>query len=290
MKPSLALLCLLAGSGCVAFMEQSPCQKDENCRQGQRCNLDTNTCVEASSVSDAGSGREDGAATDSAFPDVSGTDLIGIDVNRPDTSRPDTLRPDTNQPDTFVPCSDGDSDGYGVGCALGFDCDDGDPGIYPGTACDDGVAATVADVCLGSGLCQGFYRPGAGACATTCTGCASETCCIEGCGPQACTDCSSGCTCAFSFDRNNNDASATCLVGSTCYLMVVDGGDADLTCNSASCYLECQGNDGTCAMACQAGAMCVVNCAGGQASCEITGCAAVSCPGGELVCNRACPS
>lgn len=286
----LVLSLLIPGSGCVAFMEQAPCQDDGNCKAGQRCDLDTHTCV-AASLSDAGAEGEDGGGEDGALPDVLGVDLAGTDGARPDSASPDSARPDAAQPDRFVPCVDNDGDDYGSGCAAGFDCDDGDPTIFPGSFCDDGVATTVGDVCLPSGSCQGFYRPGAGACAMSCAGCAGETCCIEDCGPQGCPDCQGGCVCAFSFDRNQS-ATATCTTSSTCHLWVQGGGDADLVCDGASCYLFCDGNTGSCSLDCQNGAYCVLRCSGAESSCQMTGCTAgaMTCPDGVVVCDRVCPS
>jgi len=75
----VAFSSLLLMSGCVALMEQPPCQVDEDCLTDQRCDLANNTCQpRPSTVTDAG--LIDGAAQDQGTPaDGGSADLVPAD-------------------------------------------------------------------------------------------------------------------------------------------------------------------------------------------------------------------
>jgi hypothetical protein len=77
-----------------------------------------------------------------AAPAEGGADVPGTDGPLADTMPPgDVQQPDgaaDGAPEASPGCVDGDHDGYGTGCALGPDCNDGDPSVHPGAmeGCD----------------------------------------------------------------------------------------------------------------------------------------------------------
>jgi len=300
---TVAALASLLGllSGCNVFTAQPPCETDENCLSDQRCDLDTGACVPrvepeqdaARPPVDAGPldiELADQSAVDQAQLDVARIDAAVPDVAASDAASPDTLLPDATQDDVVSGCIDGDGDGFGPGCALGPDCDDGNQNVYEGTSCNDGSGQTQYDVCQG-GVCRGLHTD-SGGCGGGCSGCAPDSCCQETCSSPACTDCGAGCSCYFEFDNSGQDVALSCATGSSCYLFVNNGSDVTTTCDGAVCYQECNSSDGICDIDCRNGAACALYCNGGQSSCEILGCpgGAQGCGDGKTyVCNRPCP-
>jgi len=105
--------------------------------------------------------------------------LLGACANGNTNPPPVDAGPDTSSPDSGhdagpdAGCVDEDGDGYGAGCALGADCNDGDNTVHPGATeicngvdddCNDSVDdALVAPACdLTQGVCAGATASCAG--------------------------------------------------------------------------------------------------------------------------------
>lgn len=125
----------------------------------------------------------------------------------------------------FQSCTDGDGDGFGVGCFLGDDCDDTDATINPGAdeICGDGVDNNCA-----GGIDEGCTDPCAGqVCLPTqrrCNGAGQLEECItdaNGCGnwgpPVACTGgvCTDG-ACQGCIDNDGDGRGENCPLGDDC--------------------------------------------------------------------------
>ena len=175
------------------------------------------------------------------------------------------------------------------------DCDDTDPAVHPGTACDDGQACTMADWCGPSGECAGIPE-GCATCATSCTGCGRGGCCEADCAGGDCGTCPGGCACnvtctsacsvscargarcGASVANVSGDSSLSCTSGAVCDLLcdTVDG-DCRLNCESGSdCSLSCSALD-ACTLTCAAGGRCRIYCGNDLSSCTL------SCSGGDAV-------
>jgi hypothetical protein len=302
-------------SACSLFLEQAPCKKDENCLTGQRCDLQSERCVDnKDDAATADAGHDDVQAVDtrlvdSLFADVqhddrvsadrsgvdhvavdnTGNDQTAVDIGMDDAGSVDSFRDDRSGQDLWSPCIDNDSDLHGVDCVAGLDCDDDDNQVYEGTACDDSNPLTIADVCQG-GICRGHPIAPTG-CSNGCATCSATTCCAETCDSPSCTDCGSDCSCYQRFNTSNRNITAHCLPNSTCTLNVVCGRNAATECDAASCYLYCDGNNGDCDMQCSNNAACLVYCGSNVRLCTISGCteSPTSCSDGHLACGRPCP-
>lgn len=164
------------------------------------------------------------------------------------------------------------------------DCDDGDPAVFPGSTCDDGLATTAGDLCMGPD-CRGYTTAG---CPTSCNGCGAGQCCSRNCPGSGCPDCPSDCSCDLYCD-GSAACPLTCLSGSVCHLDANNVDDVELICETGgNCILECV-DVPNCNLDCSPGARCIVSVCSGS-TCSI-GCpsGAMSCPGGVEVCNRQCP-
>ncbi len=183
-------------------------------------------------------------------------------------------------PDDDLVCANGSSPTSSVNS----DCDDTDPSVFPGTACDDGSSTSYNDSCFGP-HCRGYETSG---CASSCNGCTGGACCSHECRGSNCPECPIGCSCDMSCDDHHR-CNLTCEPDSVCHLSVSaiddaqltcsDGASCDLACGSSSCLLECLGA-AFCRISSCVDSNCVLDCVNGP----------MSCPDGELVCNRTCSS
>lgn len=207
-------------------------------------------------------------------------------------------------------CIDDDEDGFGINCALGVDCDDTDPAVFPGRAevcndvdddCDrlideDGVCApctpqctpgelvcdspTVIVFCDDSSGCPRFGEP------TPCPG--AQVCRAEGC-VDACQDRDGdgfGVDCPDGSPEDCDDANSAVFPGAIEVCDEVDNNcdtrvDEAFVCD-APCTDECESEGVSCA----ADGSAVTTCRVGPNGCRLA--RSVACPEGTGCDNGAC--
>ncbi|MEE8410675.1 MAG: hypothetical protein V3T05_13825, partial [Myxococcota bacterium] len=190
--------------------------------------------------------------------------------------------------------------------ATNDDCDDADPLVFPGSACDDGDTCTTGTTCT-AGVCGGGTNT---CCLDSCGGGCGGTgnCCAETCSDGGCNSCASGCTCDFSC-VGVSDCSTDCASGSTCTMVADTFSDIKTTCIGGTCKLDCRNSSGRCRLDCHANGDCELTCnnvdicrmdcfgnaicrleCNDATACELNACSSpTDCGGGVWTCNRACP-
>ncbi|MCB9543493.1 MAG: pre-peptidase C-terminal domain-containing protein [Myxococcales bacterium] len=142
------------------------CNLERTCAAGEVCDEATFTCAPVPDMGgDMGPGPCRGdEACDEGFC-VEGACVVAECIED-DHCGPDEV---CNAQRRCVPrvaaCIDGDGDGYGIGMAcLGFDCDDGDPGVNPGVVEGDALCDNEVDEdCSGTpAVCGELDRDGDG--------------------------------------------------------------------------------------------------------------------------------
>jgi hypothetical protein len=216
----------------------------------------------------------------------------------------------TDLSDTVIGCEDPDGAGTEwVDTPTAGDCDDSDPDVHHGTACDDGRSCTEWDTCR-DGTCAGYATSSCEDCESDCSGgCGEDGCCIDGC-VGTCDDCEPGCSCDLTCDVAAS-CDVSCLAGSVCHL-IDDGtnGAGTMTCEDAACRLDCNSVNGDCEVDCEGtsacalycnsvtgecslncdpGAACLLSCNSVDGACTMSCDSPTDCGGGVHVCHRPCP-
>ncbi len=111
------------------------CNLDRTCPAGQTCNLTTYTC----SGNDGPTCSADGECGDRQI--CQGGSCVDVACRNDNHCNPGEECNDQHRCVAAVECIDGDRDGYGQGCEMGSDCDDGNANVNPGAqeVCGDDV-------------------------------------------------------------------------------------------------------------------------------------------------------
>lgn len=163
---------------------------------------------------------------------------------------------------------------FGDGGAMDSAADGGDGSLDGGGmdgATDAGPDARVPLDCTAPCTCSmGYCEVGCSmdmVCDVTCESAGCDVTASDG--RDVSVTCGTGATCNVGANRRRNTV-VRCLDGSTCAVDCFDSSSCDVQCEgAASCLL-------TCAMV-------------GPCDISTCGAGAVTCPGGEIVCGRACP-
>jgi hypothetical protein len=171
--------------------------------------------------------------------------------------------------DTIISCADPDGAAgiHWVDTPTVDDCDDANPSIFHGTACDDAVACTNQDICR-AGVCQGYSTSSCGTCTGDCgASCGDGDCCVKTCSG---TDC--GCNSACSCDQTctgGGECEGRCEAGSVCRLAGGnDVGRVINVCVDATCSLVCNANGGNCRQTCTDTGVCDTQAFGNAGVCR----------------------
>lgn len=125
----------------------------------------------------------------------------------------------------------------------------------------------------------------AGAC--SCANCPCDLTCPTG----ACSaTCSQTAMCTYTTSAAV-DTTVTCQQSATCAVHTEQASSVSVTCrNSAACEITCD-QAASCEVDCSQSAQCLLRCLDPAGVCEISSCGGpqMTCPTGEIVCNRACP-
>lgn len=221
-----------------------------------------------------------GERTASLSPD--GCNRLDVDLGAAppaDAGPEDTGIPDAETGDAGEMDAEGmDADGMDAEAVDGAE-DAGVPDAEPQDGGPDAGACPAG--------CEADCAQDCSAAACTCAGCPCDLTCPTG---TCNTTCSQSSMCTYTATAAT-DNTVTCQNNAECTIQAEQANTVSVTCrNTSQCDITCD-RTASCDVACTQGAQCVLRCVDPAGTCEFSSCGGteMSCPTGEIVCNRACP-